>query len=255
MKAHFLLPFVAAVVASPCKASENKTLPFVPPGFGDSRSPCPGLNALANHGYLPHDGRNITGQMMIDAFSAAMNFDTAVSAGAVAANFGAINVSSLVPVDLEVFFADNVTDFRCNVAREDYQMPRDPLRVAYALAHSPANLAYSTPQTWGKVRLALEALTTNPPPYAGDISTGFGTGALMFMSTSTDSTGGGNYSNVQARKDWIQVFMGEDRFPVELGWKPQAVSPNGADLVGIRAVISSARAVAAAAATVGLHIK
>ncbi|KAL8980645.1 MAG: hypothetical protein Q9177_005819, partial [Variospora cf. flavescens] len=31
---------------------------FVPPDFaaGDQRGPCPGLNALANHGYLPHDG-------------------------------------------------------------------------------------------------------------------------------------------------------------------------------------------------------
>lgn len=31
---------------------------FVPPNFaaGDKRGPCPGLNALANHGYLPHNG-------------------------------------------------------------------------------------------------------------------------------------------------------------------------------------------------------
>lgn len=29
---------------------------FVPPGHGDLRGPCPGLNALANHNYLPHDG-------------------------------------------------------------------------------------------------------------------------------------------------------------------------------------------------------
>ena len=28
--------------------------------IGDSRSACPMLNALANHGILPHDGRNIT---------------------------------------------------------------------------------------------------------------------------------------------------------------------------------------------------
>jgi hypothetical protein len=25
---------------------------------GDLRSPCPALNALANHGFLPRDGRN-----------------------------------------------------------------------------------------------------------------------------------------------------------------------------------------------------
>ncbi|TVY48236.1 Aromatic peroxygenase-like protein [Lachnellula occidentalis] len=31
---------------------------FVPPNFaaGDARGPCPGLNAMANHGYLPHNG-------------------------------------------------------------------------------------------------------------------------------------------------------------------------------------------------------
>ena len=31
---------------------------FVPPNFaaGDQRGPCPGLNALANHGYIPHSG-------------------------------------------------------------------------------------------------------------------------------------------------------------------------------------------------------
>lgn len=29
---------------------------FVPPGEGDQRGPCPGLNALANHNYVSHDG-------------------------------------------------------------------------------------------------------------------------------------------------------------------------------------------------------
>lgn len=29
---------------------------FVAPGSTDQRGPCPGLNALANHNYLPHDG-------------------------------------------------------------------------------------------------------------------------------------------------------------------------------------------------------
>jgi hypothetical protein len=31
---------------------------FTPPNFaaGDQRGPCPGLNALANHNYLPHHG-------------------------------------------------------------------------------------------------------------------------------------------------------------------------------------------------------
>jgi hypothetical protein len=41
---------------------------FVPPGHGDLRGPCPGLNALANHNYLPHDG-----VATIDQFVSATN--------------------------------------------------------------------------------------------------------------------------------------------------------------------------------------
>lgn len=30
---------------------------FIAPGPGDERGECPGLNAMANHGYLPRNGR------------------------------------------------------------------------------------------------------------------------------------------------------------------------------------------------------
>ncbi|KIY72590.1 Cloroperoxidase [Cylindrobasidium torrendii FP15055 ss-10] len=33
---------------------------WCPPRQGDSRSVCPALNAMANHGYIPRDGRNLT---------------------------------------------------------------------------------------------------------------------------------------------------------------------------------------------------
>lgn len=29
---------------------------FVPPSGNDQRGPCPGLNAMANHNYMPHNG-------------------------------------------------------------------------------------------------------------------------------------------------------------------------------------------------------
>ncbi|KAF9468364.1 Cloroperoxidase [Collybia nuda] len=33
---------------------------FIPRGEGQSRSPCPGLNTLANHGYISRDGKDLT---------------------------------------------------------------------------------------------------------------------------------------------------------------------------------------------------
>lgn len=46
------------------------------------RAPCPGLNTLANHGFIPHDGRNITSEIVQKGFKDAMNIDEALSAAA-----------------------------------------------------------------------------------------------------------------------------------------------------------------------------
>ncbi|KAJ6103508.1 hypothetical protein N7486_005935 [Penicillium sp. IBT 16267x] len=47
---------------------------YIPPVKGiDSRSPCPGLNTLANHEILPHDGRNLTYKQISRAIQHAYN--------------------------------------------------------------------------------------------------------------------------------------------------------------------------------------
>lgn len=48
--------------------------PYHPPTEGDSRSACPLLNALANHGVLPRDGRNISFPAMKKAVQDSTNF-------------------------------------------------------------------------------------------------------------------------------------------------------------------------------------
>ncbi|KAJ7722378.1 Cloroperoxidase [Mycena metata] len=52
---------------------------FVPPGKGDSRCCCPALNALANHGILPRDGRNIKFTEMTHAVKATFNLSSTFS--------------------------------------------------------------------------------------------------------------------------------------------------------------------------------
>lgn len=44
-----------------------------------ARSACPGINALANHGWLPHDGRNISLDMLVEAIRSGFGFDLAPS--------------------------------------------------------------------------------------------------------------------------------------------------------------------------------
>ena len=48
------------------------------------RSPCPGVNALANHGYLPRNGLNISLEQFITGLKEGLNFDPNVTIFAVA---------------------------------------------------------------------------------------------------------------------------------------------------------------------------
>ncbi|KZS87528.1 Cloroperoxidase [Sistotremastrum niveocremeum HHB9708] len=47
--------------------------PFVPARPTDSRSPCPALNVLANHGYIPHNGLDISPIQLIRALQTVYN--------------------------------------------------------------------------------------------------------------------------------------------------------------------------------------
>lgn len=49
---------------------------WAPPGPGDARSPCPVLNTLANHGFLPRDGYNITRTKMASALQNVYNLSS-----------------------------------------------------------------------------------------------------------------------------------------------------------------------------------
>ncbi|KAG8944778.1 hypothetical protein FRC04_001516 [Tulasnella sp. 424] len=51
---------------------------YIAPGPSDSRSPCPGLNALANHGILPRDGKRLTYKQMSHAIQWAYNLSPAL---------------------------------------------------------------------------------------------------------------------------------------------------------------------------------
>jgi hypothetical protein len=65
---------------------------WAPPGPNDVRSPCPALNALANHGILPHSGKGLTIPILIKALKESINVgaDFAVAIGAA----GIFSVSS-----------------------------------------------------------------------------------------------------------------------------------------------------------------
>lgn len=52
---------------------------WAPPGPGDVRGPCPALNTLANHGYLPRNGMNITRSNLTSALESVYSLSTVLA--------------------------------------------------------------------------------------------------------------------------------------------------------------------------------
>ncbi|KAK2757161.1 hypothetical protein CKAH01_17035 [Colletotrichum kahawae] len=106
---------------NPANARPEKGFEFKAPGPGDSRGPCPGLNLLANHGYLPRNGHVTLGQVIeatargfnmgadlstiLGVFAVLADGDIATESfylGAGPGGVGGLNRHSTVEVDISV---------------------------------------------------------------------------------------------------------------------------------------------------------
>lgn len=68
-----------AFLLSPILAIAHQFPPWIPPSETDVRSPCPGLNTLANHNLLPHSGRNLSIPMLQKALGITYNIGLDIS--------------------------------------------------------------------------------------------------------------------------------------------------------------------------------
>lgn len=89
---------------------------FVAAGPDDSRAPCPGLNAMANHGILPHSGRNITMAQLEKALQTTFNFSPSLTKATVA------SISKMYgrdTIDLDYLSYHNIVEHDASFLRWD----------------------------------------------------------------------------------------------------------------------------------------
>ncbi|USP76717.1 aromatic peroxygenase [Curvularia clavata] len=83
----------------PMNDSVNAKYPFQAPGPTDQRGPCPGLNTLANHGYIPRNGIATIGQ--IQAGTQAL-FNMGADFSALLATGGAIDGGDILSTKMSI---------------------------------------------------------------------------------------------------------------------------------------------------------
>jgi len=91
--------------ASPVKSDLHA---FRPPGPTDSRCPCPALNTLANHGYLPRDGKNITISTFMSALQNSGTYNLSEELARVLAEGGEVLIGESIFSKILPLFKHNI---------------------------------------------------------------------------------------------------------------------------------------------------
>ncbi|KAI0111086.1 putative chloroperoxidase [Nemania sp. FL0031] len=238
-----LLTLATACVAGPI-ASRAALKPYVKPKSTDSRSPCPMLNTLANHGYLPHNGRNITAQDIGNAIFESTNWHS--DFGILPAT-GALKNLGLTALNLADLNSTPGGEHPASLTRKDASAGDsntiDTARVTQLLADSKTN--YLTVESVAKTRNRLDT-SSNPPLTESQLGVAQGEAALMmvlmrdtYVSLQNSSK---DISTLRAPKERTRVWLLEEKFPTAQGWKPAEEIVQLADLGPVSSAIISSQA-------------
>ncbi|KFA73025.1 hypothetical protein S40288_03283 [Stachybotrys chartarum IBT 40288] len=243
MRISQLLALAAPAMALPSMVAPRSSgiRPFVPAGKTDSRGPCPMMNTLANHGYLPHNGRNITVENIADAIFAATNWSRDFGLIPGANTFAILGAASVIDLE-DLNNRTSTVERPASLARADDSNTVLPARVRRVLDDSP-DRKYITANSFGITRHRLE--TVSPLPAAGQ-GAARGEAAFVLMLVGKDAVPAASDTSVdratfKAFKDQAYVFLAEERLPVELGWEPSERVVTLADIGPFSAAIAASQ--------------
>ncbi|KAH9844176.1 Cloroperoxidase [Rhodofomes roseus] len=197
---------------------------YSPPLAGASRSPCPALNALANHGYLPRNGRGITALQLVRALVEVYNFS--VPLAVVLSVVGVVLCGNWWSLDLHQLAKHGLIEHNGSLVHDDAHPHEvyaptavDPKLVAQLLALSPSPSL--TLRDFARARALRDGSIPAPlDKVHSEIARGE---AVLTMQTfgsgdqNVDEVGG---LDGAVSKAFLEQWLGQERLPD--GWhKPQ----------------------------------
>ncbi|KAK2782380.1 hypothetical protein FQN52_000920 [Onygenales sp. PD_12] len=246
MKLSYFTNTILFGLASAFYHPEPKGHEFRRPEAGDVRSPCPGLNVLANHGWLPRSGKEIDYDAIDRAAGGAYHFAPGTLDMAVDAVFLA-NLSSTETYtktfnldDLGSPEAHGTVEFDGSLSRSDFLVTGDalsfdrkiwgPVAQHLGLARHSAKFRkekYITVEVAAKARAARQEIAkeANPQFNASEFQNlgSIGTTALYLTTLWDDEADA-------VPKTWLKAFFEEERLAYREGFKRPEKVKTGATL-------------------------
>ncbi|KAI2467590.1 Cloroperoxidase [Annulohypoxylon bovei var. microspora] len=190
-------------------------------GPNDVRAPCPMLNTLANHGFLPHSGKGITVNKTIYALGAALNIDAPLSQQLFKFALTTNPTPNSTYFDLDHLSRHNVLEHDGSLSRQDsYFGPADVFNEA---------VFNQTKSFWtgdtidvqmasnARVARLMTSNLTNPEYSLSDLGSAFSIGeSAAYIAILGDKKSG------TVPKTWVEYLFEKERLPYELGFaKPK----------------------------------
>ncbi|EKM76068.1 hypothetical protein AGABI1DRAFT_79044 [Agaricus bisporus var. burnettii JB137-S8] len=201
---------------------------FCPPQSGDSRSPCPALNTMANHGYINRDGKNVSAYDIHRGLKACYGLSTPLALFLSYVGFAMLRRAR--PIDLYQIGKHNVIEHDASLVHHDTPGGEEyaPIKIDEALVeeliedvsggHEAAKSEEPTPQSSlmdavdvARSRVRREKLSKPLDPVHAEIARGEMAIILgVWEQKSKDKVG--------VPVDWMKRWLGHERLPD--GWRP-----------------------------------
>ncbi|KAK3372173.1 Chloroperoxidase [Podospora didyma] len=209
---------------------------WAPPGPYDVRAPCPMLNTLANHGFLPHDGKHISKKETENALFDALNINKTLG-------------SFLFDFALRTSPKKNATHFSLNdlgnhnILEHDASLSRPDAYFGNVLAfnqsvfdetkkHFTADIVDLQMAANARMARILDSRAINPNYTMSDLGDSFtyGESAAYVAFMGDKNTGTANKSRIE----WL---FEHEQLPQHLGWHRSAETFQQGDLTRLMDVI------------------
>jgi len=214
---------IGALLSSlkPADANDLRFRDFHPPGSGDVRSPCPGLNALANHGFIHRDGRQMTIPHLIKGLAEGLNmgadFTTAIG--------GAGLLSSPNPLGGSFDLSDlNMHNFPiehdASMSRQDaalgnpqpFYSPNWQQYISFFDGKATTDVPTASKAKFARYQDSLaKNLQFTYGPREAVLS--YGENALYLQTMGDPVTG-------KAKVEYVKTLFEQEKLPFEQGWRP-----------------------------------
>ncbi|KAB8078734.1 hypothetical protein BDV29DRAFT_187646 [Aspergillus leporis] len=181
------------------------------------------MNTLANHGFIPHDGKNLTRKAIVNGLSAALNFNASLGS----LMFDMALVANPEPnatfftLRSDAFFGNNHV-FNETVFDETKKYWTGPILDANMLANS-------------KLARQIDSKAYNPTYTFTSTMEQFSLGEIAAPIIAF-----GDMQNGKVNRTLVEYFFENERFPTELGWSRREEVVSITDILGVQQMIANA---------------